>query len=290
MDIRVLKYFLETIDKGSLAAAADSLLTTAPNISRQIRDLEEELNCKLFIKNGRHLELTEEGFFLKTRAREIVALSERTENELKNKEQEISGTVFIGAAETPAMHDVAKIVKNISEKYPGIAFRFYSGSSETVTDGLDSGKFDFGILVEPVDIRKYGHIKLPNSEQWGLLMRKDHPLAALPSIRPEDLNHIPLMCSTQMLEGNGLAGWLGKDTSSLNFILSYNLITTPAMMVEEGVGCALTFKDLVHTKGTDLVFRRLNPKLETALFLVWRQDQRLSRSANLFLEMFQAQF
>lgn len=212
MDIRVLKYFLETIDKGSLAAAADSLLTTAPNISRQIKDLEEELNCKLFIRNGRHLELTEEGLFLKTRAREIITLSERTENELKNKEQEISGTVFIGAAETPAMHDVAKIIKNISEDHSDITFRFYSGSSETVTDGLDSGRFDFGILVEPVDIRKYGHIKLPNSEQWGLLMREDHPLAVLPSIRPEDLKNIPLMCSTQMLEGNGLAGWLGKDS------------------------------------------------------------------------------
>ena len=61
IEIHVLKYFLETIDKGSIAKAADSLMTTAPNISRQLRDLEKELGCKLFVKNGRYLELTEDG-------------------------------------------------------------------------------------------------------------------------------------------------------------------------------------------------------------------------------------
>ena len=288
MDIRVLKYFLEVIDKGSIAKAADSMLTTAPNISRQIKNLEEELGVKLFDKSGKYMELTEDGLFLKTRAREIVALYDRTENDIKNKEQEISGTVYIGAAETYSMHSVGKTIKKLSASHPGVKFHIQSGSSETVTDGLDSGIFDFGILMEPVDISKYGHIKFSTPEQWGVLMRKDHPLAELPSIRPNDLEDIPLMCSAQMIDGNGLSGWLGKDTNSLSFVLTYNLITTPTMMVEEGVGCALTLKDLVQTKWTELTFRRLNPKIETSLFLVWRQDQKLSRAAMLFLETFHA--
>lgn len=185
MDLRILKYFLEVIDKGSLAKAADFLHTTAPNISRQISDLEAELGTKLFKKEGRRLELTEDGLFLKGRAKEILSLSERTEEEIKNRNQNISGDIFIGAAETHAMYEISKIIADIISEYPSITFQFRSGDSSLVSDGLDKGLFDFGILTEPADVRKYSHIKLPIMEEWGILMHKDHPLATLPSIRPE---------------------------------------------------------------------------------------------------------
>lgn len=290
MDIRVLKYFLEVVEKGSLAKAADSLLTTAPNISRQISDMEAQLGTKLFRKEGRRLELTEDGLFLKERAKEIVSLAERTESDIKNRSQEISGNIFIGAAETPAMRKISSVVAEITREYPAVSFRFRSGDAELVCDGLDSGILDFGILAEPVDIRKYGHIKLPVSDQWGLLMSKDSPLAKLPSVRPEDLIGVPLMCSEQMLAGNGLAGWMGKDADRLRFVFTFNLITTAAMMAESNIGCVLTFKDLVSTEGKNLCFRRLNPKLETGLYLVWREDKRFSKAAQLFLDEFQTFF
>jgi len=290
MDIRVLKYFLEVVERGSLAKAADSLLTTAPNISRQISDMERELGTKLFHKEGRRLELTEDGLFLKERAKEIVSLAERTECDLKSRSQKISGSIFIGAAETPAMRKISPLVMEITNEYPTITFCVRSGDAEFVCDGLDKGILDFGILAEPVDIRKYGHIKLPVSDQWGLLMSKECPLAELPSIRPEDLPGIPLMCSEQMLAGNGLAGWMGKDADRLRFVFTFNLITTAAMMAERGVGCVLTFKDLVPTEGRNLCFRLLNPKLETSLYLVWKDSRRFSRAAQLFLDKFQKNF
>lgn len=290
MDIRVLKYFLEVVEKGSLAKAADSLLTTAPNISRQISDMESELGTKLFRKEGRKLELTEDGLFLKERAKEIVSLAERTENDIKYRNGEISGSIFIGAAETPAMRKIASVVAEITQEYPSVTFRIRSGDAEPVCDGLDSGIFDFGILAEPVDIRKYGHIKLPVSDQWGLLMSKDNPLSKLPSIRPQDLVGVPLMCSEQMLAGNGLAGWMGRDTDKLRFVFTFNLITTAAMMAESNIGCVLTFKDLVSTEGKNLCFRRLNPKLETGLYLVWREDKKFSKAAQLFLDKFEERF
>lgn len=290
MDIRVLKYFLEVIDKGSLAKAADSLHTTAPNISRQISDLEIDLNTKLFKKDGRKLELTEDGLFLKARAKEILSLAERTEEDIKDRNENISGNIFIGAAETHAMHEIAKIISEITTEYPSITFHIQSGDSDLVSNGLDSGIFDFGLLSEPADIRKYSHIKLPISEEWGLLMHKDHPLASLPSIRPEDLIGVPLMCSYEMKRGNGLFGWAGKKAEQFHFVVIYNLINTPAMLAESGVGCVFTFKSLINTNGTNLCFRYLNPKLESALYLVWKQDTRFSKAAQLFLDQFQSLF
>ena len=290
MELRILKYFLEVIDKGSLAKAADSLHTTAPNISRQISDLESELGTKLSKKEGRRLELTEDGLFLKARAKEILSLSERTEEEIKSRNENISGDVFIGAAETHAMREIAKIIADIIIEYPAITFRFQSGDSNLVSDGLDSGIFDFGILSEPADVRKYSHIKLPILEEWGVLMHKDHPLAALPSVRPKDLIGVPLIYSDEMKRGNGLIGWAGKNMDKFHFVVTYNLINTPAMLAEGGVGCVFTFDNLVNTEGTELCFRPLNPKLETALYLVWRQDIRFSKASQLFLDKFQETF
>lgn len=288
MEIRVLKYFIEIVNKGSLAKAADSLYTTAPNISRQISELEIELNTKLFKKVGRKLELTEDGLFFLTRAKEILSLAERTKEELKNKN--IFGNIFIGAAETNAMYEFSKIIKKFVLEYPDITFHFKSGASDLVTTGLDNGTFDFGILVEPADIKKYSHIKLATSEQWGLLMRKDYPLAKLNSIKPENLIGVPLMCSDQMKNGNGLVGWAGKNIDKFNFVIFYNLITTPAMLAEEGIGCVFTFNNLVNTEGTNLCFKPLNPNLETSLYFVWRQDKHFSKAAQIFLDKFQMFF
>lgn len=121
-------------------------------------------------------------------------------------------------------------------------------------------------------------------------MRKDYPLAKLNSIKPENLIDIPLMCSDQMKNGNGLVGWAGKNIDKFNFVIYYNLITTPAMLAEEGIGCVFTFNNLVNTEGTNLCFKPLNPNLETSLYFVWRQDKHFSKAAQIFLDKFQMFF
>lgn len=75
-----------------------------------------------------------------------------------------------------------------------------------------------------------------------------------------------------------------------HFVVVYNLINTPAMLAGGGIGCVFTFNNLINTKDTNLCFRRLNPKLETALYLVWRQDNRFSKASQLFLDRFQEAF
>ena len=107
MDIRVLKYFLAIAQEENVTKAAELLHTTQPNISRQIAELEEELGKQLFVKNGRRFVLTEEGVFLRKRAKEIVELTERTEADISAYDRLASGVVHIGAAETYAMRLLA---------------------------------------------------------------------------------------------------------------------------------------------------------------------------------------
>ena len=287
MDIRVLKYFLAVAEAESITRAAEILHTTQPNLSRQLTDLEESVGRKLFERGSRKITLTEEGMFLCRRAKEIVALLERTEVDLALFDEVTSGDVYIGAAETHAMRRIGNVIQSLRHSHPQVMYHFFSGSTVEVLEQVNKGLFDFGILVDPVDPQKYEHIRLPVNDTWGVLMRRDSPLAELEAIRPEDIKDKPLLCSQQMLDAKDIAEWIGEDFKNLNVVFTFNLITTPAMMVEEGVGYTFTFDRLINTTGeSNLCFRPLEPRFETGLYLVWKKDQRLTKQAKLFLERF----
>ncbi|MEC0239934.1 LysR family transcriptional regulator substrate-binding protein [Paenibacillus dokdonensis] len=141
-----------------------------------------------------------------------------------------------------------------------------------VTDQLNNGLFDFGVLVEPVDLQKYDYLRLPVKDIFGVVMRKDSPLAELNFISPDDIKNQPVLVSQQQLDGNVLSGWLGDDIKNLNIVFTINLITTPAMMVEAGLGYAFTF-DVNITGDSNLCFRPFEPKVETGLYHVWKKYQ-----------------
>lgn len=288
MDIRVLKYFLAAAQEESITKAAAVLHTTQPNLSRQLAALEAEVGRKLFDRGSRKITLTEEGMFLRKRAQEIVDLLDRTEADLDAFDGVTSGTVYIGAAETNAMRLIARAIRNLQKDYPQIGYHLLSGYSYDIIEHLDKGLLDFGILVEPVDLQKYDYLRLPVNDVWGILMRRDSPLAKLDRIRPSDIKDKPILCSKQMLDGNGLSGWLGEDSKQLHVVTTFNLITTPSMMVEEGVGYAFTLDKLTNTSGDcNLCFRPLEPKLESGLYLVWQKYQILSKPAEKFLAFLQ---
>lgn len=285
MDIRVLKYFLAVVQEESVTRAAEAIHTTQPNLSRQLNLLEEELGCKLFERGSRKITLTEEGLFLHKRAKEIVELTERTESDLSLLKEAASGVVHIGGIETHVMRFLAHTILTLKDVYPQIQYDFFSGSIAEITDWLNKGLLDFGVVVAPVDMQKYDYIKLPVNDRFGVVMRKDCPLAKLPSIRPEDIGDYPVWVAHQQIEGNVLSSWLGRDLQSLNIVSTFNLITTPAMMIEEGFGMAFTFDHLVNTgENSNLCFRPLEPKIEADIFLIWKKYQMFTRAASVFLE------
>lgn len=120
-------------------------------------------------------------------------------------------------------------------------------------------------------------------------MRKDNPLAVLPVIQPEHLSELPLLCSRQLVEENGLSGWLGYDYEKLRIVTTNNLINNALLLVEEGVGYALSLDGLVNLSGdSPLCFRPLEPKLESWMYIVWKKYQVFSQAAELFLRELQA--
>ncbi len=291
MELRTLRYFLAVAQEGSITAAAQYLHLTQPTLSRQMRDLEKELGQQLLIRRSHRVDLTPEGMLLRRRAEEIVAMVDKTEAEFSALEDTVSGEVYIGGGETPAIRQIAAVIEALRAECPGIRYHLYSGNSQDVTERLDKGLLDFGVLIQPADIAKYDCIDLPGQDVWGVLLRKDSPLAARPWLEKADLLGQPLICSRQVLEagqgGNAFQDWFGADFERLEVVADYNLVYNAAILAEAGVGCAVTLEGLANTNtsaDSPLCFRPLWPRLASGLNLVWKKYQVFSPAAALFLD------
>lgn len=288
MELRVLRYFLAVAREQSITAAAETLHITQPTLSKQLRELEEELGKKLFTRGNRKITLTEEGMFLRKRAQEIVELADKTEADFAAGVGSVSGDIFIGSGETGAVRYLGRTLYKMRSRYPGIRFHLFSGNGEDVSDRLDKGLIDFALFVGMTDLKKYDYLKLPYHHRWGLILRKDDPLAAHEAVTPEMLMNVPILCSRQALIQNELSGWLGRPFEELNPAGTYNLIYNAAIMVEEGLGCAVCIDKLLDTSGDSAVcFRPFEPAIDAELFIAWKKYQFFSAAAGKFLEMLQ---
>ena len=289
MEIRVLKYFLAVAREGSITGAANSLHLTQPTLTRQIQDLEKELGQKLFIRGKYKVTLTSEGMILRKRAQEIIDMVEKTEEEFQSISDIISGDIYIGGGETDSMKYIAEIIKEIQDEYPAIKFHIYSGNAEDVIEKLDRGLLDFGVLIQPIDLSKYDNIRLPDNDVWGVIMRKDSPLAQKENITLDDLCGIPLIASRQMTpkysRDSGFLDWFGDKYNELNITATYNLVYNATVLVKAGVGVAITLDKLADTSlESNLCFRPLCPKLESGLDIVWKKYQVFTPAAKIFLD------
>ena len=288
MELRVLRYFLAVAQEESISGAAEYLHLTQPTLSRQLMDLEAELGKKLFVRGSRKVGLTEDGVLLRKRASEIVELVEKTESEFWGTEETVAGDIYIGGGESEAMRLIARAARELQCAFPNIHYHLFSGNANDVCERLDRGCLDFGILLEPGDLKRYDYIQLPVADVWGVLMRKDSPLAEKEALRPEDLRDKPLLLSRQSIGRDGLSAWFGQEYASLNVAATYNLIYNASLMVEEGLGYALALDRLVNTTGdSQLCFRPLEPRLEVRLYVVWKKFQIFSKAAAKFLAVLQ---
>lgn len=283
-----MQYFLAVTREQSITGAADALHLSQPTLSRQLHDLEEELGKQLFIRGKRQITLTEEGMLLRKRAQEILELVQKAEDEIALSAEVIAGDITVGAGETDGMRLLAKAVRTLQEEYPLIRFHIVSGDRVNVAEELDRGLLDFGLLFGQVDMTKYEAVPLPYQDTWGVLMRKDAPLAKKEAITAEDLLEQPLLVSRQALQYNDLRNFFGSMYSKLNIVATFNLIFNGSLMVDEGMGYALSLDKLINVTGnSNLCFRPLTPTVKTTPYFVWKKYQVFTKAAAKFLQTLQ---
>lgn len=288
MELRELKYFLAVTREQSISKAAQALYITQPNLSRQMGNLEKEIGQKLFIRGTKKITLTEAGQLLRKRAEEIIELYNQTEAELNKPVTDVSGDIYIGGGESYVMGLIAKAAHFVQSEYPGVKFHLFSGDSGTVSERLDKGLIDFGIFIQPFDLSKYDHMRLPLYDTWGVIMRKDSPLAEKQFITPEDLWDKPIIRSRQSIGKNKISEWFRKNDDELNIVATGNLLYNMSLLVEEGLGYAVTLDKIINTSGdSNLCFRPLFPELISHLDIAWKKYQVFPKCTEIFLKRLQ---
>ena len=291
MELRVLQYFLSVAREQSISSAAESLHLSQPTLSTQLKALEEELGKQLLIrgrKGSRKVLLTEEGMILRKRAEEILELVRMTESEISLSDEIIAGDVYIGTGESDMIRIFARAAKSLQEKYPDIHYHILSGNASFVQEHLDRGLIGFGVVYVPVDTDIYNSIKIPVRDIWGVLMRKDAPLAEKEFIQPQDLWDKPLIVSVQKTDAWPMAKWIQHDVAKLNVVATYNLVFNASLMVAEGLGYAICFDKLINVSGdSNLCFRPLSPRMEAEASIIWKRYQVFSKAAQKFIDALQ---
>lgn len=277
MEIRVLKYFLLVAREENITKAANLLHLTQPTLSRQLMQLEEELGVQLFRRSKHHIILTEEGMLLRRRAEEIVALADKTKDDLQHREEQLTGTIAVGSGELQSSRFLTQLLTAFQEKNPLVRFAIYSGNSDNIKERIERGLLDVGLLQEPVDISKYSFVRTPCREQWGVLVRDDSELAARENVSPAELASVPLILPERESVQNELFNWFGSYAEGLHITATGNLLYNLASLVRASGGSVLTLNLDCTYEG--LRFIPLSPPLESNTVLVWKKAQTFSAAA-----------
>ena len=286
MELRVLRYFLAVAREENISRAAEALHTAQPSLSRQLRELEKELGKTLFLRGRRRITLTEDGMLLRKRAEEIIDLVDKTTGELTIGEGAVTGDVYIGAGESYAVRFLTSAAKRMQNLYPEVHFHLSSGDAIDVTEQLDKGLIDFGLLFHPVDMSKYHSITIPAVDTWGVFMRRDDPLAKEDSVSLRQLWDKPLIVSRQVHRLGRLENWFQQAPVPPNVVATYSLAFNGSLMAEDGLGYMLCLDKIIQVgEGRDLCFRPLSPTMENTISVVWKKHQIFSKAAETFLEV-----
>ncbi len=284
MEIRVLRYFLEIARAGNMSRAAEAFHVSQPTLSKQMKDLEQELGKKLFRRGSTSLSLTDEGMLLRKRAEDILDMVDKTADEFRALNDISGGEVHIGCAESYQIKYLAQTIQVFKKKYPLFRYHLTSGNTEQVVERLDRGLIDFAVIAEPPNLSKYNYLEVPGVDLWGLVMKKDDALAQKKCIRVNDLMGLPLICSAQGMKFD-IARWCGEKVDMLNLSGTVNLAYNGSVFVREGLGYMLMFNHLVDTgSDSDLCFRPLEPPLETKMYVIWKKYQVFSPISELLLD------
>lgn len=288
MELRILHYFLMVAREENITRAAKQLHMTQPTLSRQLMQLEDELGKPLFIRGKRKIELTDEGVLLRRRAEEILSLVNKTEQEITQSEEEMVGQIMIGTGIFSSSQAVlSQVIEEFHDEYPLVKFDIYVGNADLIKERVNQGLVDIGILLEPVDISKYNHLRIPLQEKWGIIVSKTNFLAHKPYVKKEDLKELPLFLTNREIVQSEISNWLKGDVL-LHSMFSYNFASAILPFIQDDQGAAITVEGAYQVLNQkNICFIPFYPELSTNTVFIWKKYTRLSPVIDRFIKKVQ---
>lgn len=290
MDIRIIKYFLMVAEEENITKAAYRLNISQPPLSKQIKQLEEELGVQLFTRDKNKMHLTEAGYLLKNYGQAIVDLMDKTQEQINAIKKGVSGTISIAALESATTSFLPEWIKMFRDKYENVKFDLWSGTTDEIVEKLRQGISDIGMVRSPFDDEGYERIELA-AEPWVVLMKKDNPLAQSEGeyIDLSEIGTQPLVIPARASRLAEIQQWFKDSKYQPNIIMRFNDMINCVALVSKEVCiaiCPISVKYMLP--GNDLVYKKIkSPKVESKTLIVWQKDKYYSQATKEFIKFMQ---
>ncbi|QOL25158.1 HTH-type transcriptional regulator CysB [Thalassotalea sp. LPB0316] len=195
MKLQQLRYIVEVLNNNlNVSATAESLYTSQPGISKQVRMLEDELGIQIFGRSGKHLtHVTPAGNEVINIATEILSKVEAIKAVAREHTQPDEGKLRIATTHTQARYALPDIIQGFVKKFPKVSLHMYQGTPAQISDAASKGEADFAIATESMHL--YNDLIMLPCYHWNrsIIVRKDHPLANVKDITIADIAQYSLV-------------------------------------------------------------------------------------------------
>ena len=223
MKLQQLRYIWEVAHHDlNVSATAQSLYTSQPGISKQIRLLEDELGVEVFARSGKHLtRITPAGEKIIDTAGEILRKVESIKQVAQEFSDERKGSLSIATTHTQARYALPPIIRQFISQYPDVALHMHQGTPIQIAEMAADGSVDFAVATEALEL--FNDLVMMPCYRWNrcILVPRDHPLAQVSELTLQDIARFPLV--TYVF---GFTGRSKLDEAFMNEGLSPRIVFT----------------------------------------------------------------
>ncbi|EXY04715.1 MULTISPECIES: LysR substrate-binding domain-containing protein [Bacillus cereus group] len=284
MELRHIRYFLALAEELNFSRAAEKLHIAQPPLSKQIKELEEEIGAKLFNRTKRHVELTNAGQVFLDKSYKILDQVEQACISTRLTSTGTEGELVIGFS--GSVQDLIPTIQRYRERYPKFGIVLQQLSTTIQVKNLIEKKIDIGILAAPINSSKI-HVRPVKKVCLRAIIPEKHPLAIKQSIYIHDLENEPFIMATKSAAPFYYETFMNLFQSvgfAPKITVQANDLQTVSALVANGMGVALLpssinpLSGLIHRKVEDI-----NTEIEASL--AWRKDNK-SELLEKFLELY----
>ncbi len=287
MELRHLRYFLVVCEEMNFTRAAEKLMIAQPPLSRQIKDLEEELGVPLFIREHHILRLTDEGVRFRTYANRIITLADRSVEDIREMSTGLRGTVYIAEVEGKAPHLTASFIASFAKEYPDVEYNIWNGNSDEVVQRVKNGLADVAIIMEPYDPQGLHSVSV-YTEPWVAMFSSEHPLSGTEgkTVQPKDLAGYDLIIPSRSSRLQEINDWFAPLDITPVIKARISNAVTAYELCRQNVGVAIypaAAGDLIND-GKVMIRRIADPDPMASYILIYSDEHPLSPVAEKFIE------
>jgi DNA-binding transcriptional LysR family regulator len=288
VELRHLRYFVAVAEtQNVLRAATQKLHVSQPAVSRQIRDLEDELGVQLFERTGKAVSLTEAGHLFLKEARAVLARTDEAVANVRAFAQTGETELHVGYSPLPGAQILPAALRTFQQAMPKVHVRLHDWSSEKIAVGLRDGRLRVALVARPLKRGAFGDFRFEEllREHVRLAVPPNHPFAQRRSVSLADAAQQPFVGLTREDfpdYDSYLATLFASVKNKPRVIEEHGSMTSVVSAVEAGTGVAVAVDAFGYTFGNRVKLVRLTPEPKPLSFGIATRKGRLSPATEKF--------